>query len=94
MLFWILFRAEGMAQATALFSNLSDLQFAPLVRLPIGWALLIASPIALMHVRTLATERAGIAPPGVLERALIAGVSLYLCLTANGVNDAFIYFQF
>jgi hypothetical protein len=93
-LFWILFRAEDMAQATTLFSNLSDLRFSSLDSLPVGWALLVASPIALMHMRTLAVERMGIAPPGVLERALIAGVSLYLCLTANGVNDAFIYFQF
>ena len=94
LLSWLVFRAEDLPQAETLFANLWQLDFSLPATLPLGWSLLVASPVIVMHLRTAAVERLGLPEPGTAERGLITGILLYLCLTANGVNDAFIYFQF
>ena len=94
LLSWIVFRAEDLGQAGTLLANFWQLHFSLPESLPLGWALFVASPVVVMHLRTVAVERLGLPEPGTVERGLITGILLYLCLTANGVNDAFIYFQF
>ena len=94
LLGWLVFRATDLDQTGAFLANLASLRFVAPETLPIGWALIVASPVLLMHLRAFAVERLGFPPAGTTERALLAGAMLYLCLTANGVSDAFIYFQF
>ena len=94
LLGWLVFRATDLDQTGAFLENLASLRFGLPETLPMGWALLVASPVIFMHLRAFVVERFGFPPAGVTERAVLAGAMLYLCMTANGVSDAFIYFQF
>ncbi len=64
-----------------------------------GWAAIVTGwlltlPVWLLHLRTLASEKFGVAESGVIERSVVAGIMAYGIATLYASTRGFIYFQF
>ncbi len=91
---WIFFRSTDMTQAMAIVKSIFIGPYEPLSKQMVMFGLLLITPVALSHLRTLSVERFGIPKPSAVEKGFLAAVMVYLILTGNAKNETFIYFQF
>lgn len=94
LLTWVFFRAADPAEALGLLSAGLRLQPGTYPDFPLlACGVLVAIPLCL-HVVTALRERKWLPPASHWERAGLAAAMTYGVITAHGVSDAFIYFQF
>lgn len=94
MLAWVFFAAADNEQGARIVGHALSFQGLGFGRLPLATCALLILPPVLVHVRTWLVERGRLRAPGRIEKAVLAAVMLYATLTAFGVSNAFIYFQF
>ena len=89
-----LFRSPTLHDAVGFLQTLSRGTFEGVKDPGLYASLAALGPIGLIHVRTLATERAWMPPLTSMEKALAAAGMLYMIGTCYGGVSDFIYFQF
>jgi D-alanyl-lipoteichoic acid acyltransferase DltB (MBOAT superfamily) len=90
---WILFRSDRLQHAAAYLSNIAHCRFNLPLPTP-GRVLPFIGVVAIMHLRGFLVERNVLPPCGPREKAVYAGIMLFMVLTCYGSNNEFIYFQF
>jgi alginate O-acetyltransferase complex protein AlgI len=91
---WIFFRSNGIAQAVTILTSIFTGPYEMLSRQMMMFGLLLVTPVALSHLRTLGIEHWAMRESSPAEKGFWAAVMFYFILTGYTINETFIYFQF